>query len=48
MQDDDGEKRIWYPPLVHCDFCPCEAARDVWLRWGGKCPECKNAKNTLY
>lgn len=44
--NEDREKP--YAPLVHCDFCPVEATRDVWLKWGGKCPECKNEKKTLY
>ena len=42
------DKEPAYKPLVHCDFCPVEATRDVWLKWGGKCPECGKEKITLY
>ena len=44
--NEDREKA--YAKLVKCDSCQVEATRDVWLKWGSVCHECKKVKTTLY
>lgn len=48
----DVEVIPFRPQLLKCDGynvaehreCSVEAIRDVWQKWGGKCPVCKNVK----
>ena len=47
VKDATGKERE-FVKLVKCDFCTVEATRDVWLKWGGVCPECMKQKQTLY
>jgi hypothetical protein len=48
VKDANGNERQFQPPLVKCDYCQVEAIRDLWMKWGGVCPECMKQKQSLY